>query len=55
MPWNIICDHLDRGEIEKVISEYYAVCQMNVERLMQRIKNTLYIGLIVYDLIKAQS
>ncbi len=32
---------LDRDEIEKVISEYYAVCQMNVERLMQRIKKLL--------------
>ena len=41
---------LDRDEIEKVISEYYAVCQMNVERLVQRIKNTFYIGLIVLGL-----
>ena len=36
--------------IEKVISEYYAVCQVKVGRLMQRIKNTLYVGVIVLGL-----
>ena len=42
---------LIKMKLKEVISEYYAVCQMNEKRLMQRIKITLYIALIVFDLI----
>ena len=44
----LFANHNDK--IEKIISENYAVCQMKVERLMRRIKNTLYISLIVLGL-----
>ena len=50
MSWNIICKYNSENNIERVISEYYAVCQIKVERLMQRMKNTIYIGLIVLGL-----
>lgn len=55
MSWNIICFIYKNNEFEKIILGYSALCQMQEERLMQRIKNVLCNELIVFGFLEERA